>query len=349
MTNNTATVSQTEEMQTPPGVKIMNLVGATILSQALYVTAKLDIAELLRNGPQTSEYLAVATSSNEDALYRVLRALSSEGIFMEVSKRVFSNTEASETLLSDHPASTRDLTIWMCHPDHWNVYSKLEISVKTGKTIWEEVHGEPIFPYLFQTNTELGDIFNRAMTSYSQQTIPAILAAYDFSEADSIADIAGGYGHLLGAILQHYPDKEGVLFDLPEVLKGAPAMLESYGVADRSEIVAGNFTTDIPVVADVYLLKHIIHDWDDDICRQILGNIRKNMPENAKILIIDSVIPEENDPDFGKILDLEMLIAPGGKERTEEEFRSLLASAGFEMTRVIQTQSAVSVIEAIKA
>jgi hypothetical protein len=187
------------------------------------------------------------------------------------------------------------------------------------------------------------------MTSFSRQTIPAILDAYDFSGAGTIADIAGGVGHLLGAVLQKYPDAKGVLFEIRPVLASAPAMLDSYRVSNRVELVSGDFVGSIPVEADIYMLKHIIHDWYDDKCRKILGNIREFMPDGARVVIFDAVIPPGNAPHPGKILDLEMLISPGGMERTAEQFDSLLTSAGFRMTRVIPTPSPVGIVEAVKA
>ncbi len=334
--------------EVPPAGQLMELVGGAFISQAVYVAARLGIADLLADGPKSAEFIAVATVSDERAIYRVLRALSSVGAFVEVEPKVFANTPMTETLRSDHPESTRDITIWMGEPEHWKVYGGLAYSVKTGKPAWDAVHGEPIFPSLFHTNKELGDIFNRAMTSFSHQTIPAILEAYDFSSAGSIADIAGGYGHLLGAILKANPGVNGVLFEAEEVLAGAPEMLASYGVADRTQLVAGDFTDSIPVTADIYLLKHIIHDWYDDTNQKILGNIRESMPDNAKVLIIDAVISEDNEPHFGKIIDLEMLVSPGGMERTKTEFAELLANSGFALNRVIPTKSPVSIIEAVK-
>ena len=241
------------------------------------------------------------------------------------------------------------MTLWMLEPAHWHVYGDLMYSVKTGKTAWDNVHGEPVFDSLFGPMRDLGDLFNRAMTSYSLQTIPAILAAYDFSGFETIADIAGGYGHVLAAILKQYPSANGILFDMPVVLDGAPAMLDSYGVKDRVELVTGDFTKSVPVVADAYIVKHIIHDWYDDKCRTILGNIRAVMPDNAKLLIVDAIVPPPGEPHFSKFLDLEMLMLPGGKERTEDEFRELLGTSGFTMSRVIPTQSNVHIIEAVKA
>lgn len=341
-------VHQTQK-SVPPGAQLMEMVGSVVMAQAIYLAAKLDIAGLLKDGPKSAEFLAVATTSNEDALYRVLRALAAKGVFVELGDRVFSNTEVSETLQADHRFNTRDLTLWMLDPDHWKVYSELGTSVKTGEPVWEKIFGQPVFQDLFHANKPLGDVFNRAMTSYSQQTIPGILAAYDFSEFGTVADIAGGYGHLLGAVLDANPNCKGVLFDLPEVLTGAPEMLERYRVTDRVELVVGDFCDEIPVIADAYMLKHIIHDWYDEKCQKILGNIRRVMPDNARVLIIDSVISEGNSSDFGKVLDIEMLLVPGGKERTENEFRDLLGRSGFELVRIIRTPSPVCIVEAVKA
>ncbi len=332
----------------PPAAQLIQLVSGAFISQAIYVAAKLGIADLLADGPKSAEFLAVATVSDERAIYRVMRALASVGAFVETEPKTFANTPMTETLRSDHPESTREITIWLGEPEHWKVYGGLTYSVKTGKPAWDEVHGEPIFQSLFHTTKELGDIFNRAMTSFSHQTIPAILEAYDFSEAGTVADIAGGYGHLLGAILKANPGVNGILFDIEEVIAGAPEMLSSYAVADRTEVIAGDFNESIPVSADVYLLKHIIHDWYDDTNERILGNIRDSMPEGAKVLIIDAVISEDNSPHFGKIIDLEMLVSPGGMERTESEFAELLTNSGFALNRVIPTKSPVSIIEAVK-
>ncbi|HKX84757.1 MAG TPA: methyltransferase [Pyrinomonadaceae bacterium] len=334
--------------QLPADVQLLQLGLGAFVSSAVYVAAKLGIADLLADGPKTTEYLAVKTQMDERSLYRVLRSLASVGAFSEGPSKTFSNTPMSETMRSDVEGSTRDLVIWMGEPEHWKVYGDLLYSVKTGRPAWDHVHGESVFPYLFETNKPLGDIFNRAMTSYSHQTIGPLLAAYDFSQARTIADIAGGYGHLLGAVLQANTQAKGVLFDLASVLEGAPAMLDSYGVRERVELVEGDFFTEIPVRADVYILKHIIHDWYDDNCSLILKNIRASMPDEGKVLIIESVVPEGNEPSFSKIIDLEMLLAPGGMERTVSEFEQLLDSNGFKLNRIIPTQGPMSIVEAAK-
>ena len=348
MTNQNTSAAPAPET-IPPDAQLMQLVSGAFVSAAIYAAAKLGIADLLADGPKTAAKLAEETEMDERSLYRLLRSLASVGVFSEVESKTFTNTPMTETLRSDAPRSTRDLTIWMGEPEHWKVYGNLLYSVKTGKPAWDHVHGEPVFPYLFDTNKELGEIFNRAMTSYSHQSIGPVLEAYDFSGAKTIADIAGGYGHLLAAVLAANPTATGVLFDLPQVLEGAPQMLDSYGVTDRVELVAGDFTTEIPVKADIYMLKHIIHDWYDDKNQTILRNIRSNMPDDGKVLIIETVVPEGNEPHFSKIIDLEMLMAPGGIERTPTEFEKLLADSGFRMTRIIPTKGLMGIVEAVKA
>jgi hypothetical protein len=333
----------------PPDVQLLQLVSAAFVSQAIYVAAKLGIADLVADGPKTGHYLAEKTAAQERALYRLLRACASVGAFIEIESKTFANTAMTESLRSDNPRSTRDLTIWMGEEPHWRVYGNLLHSVKTGKPAWDLVHDEPVFPYLFKTNIELGEIFNRAMTSFSHQSIGPVLEAYDFSTAGTVADIAGGHGHLLAAVLAANPNVKGVLFDLPTVLEGADEMLERYDVKDRVETVEGDFFKEIPVKADIYLLKHIIHDWYEDNCQTILRNIRENMAEDGKVLIIEAVIPDDNAPHFGKIMDLEMLLSPGGVERTETEFAQLLTDSGFKLQRIIPTKGPISIVEAVKA
>jgi hypothetical protein len=331
----------------PPAAQLLQIATGMFPAAAVFVAAKLGIADLLAKGPKTAAELADSTDSDADALYRALRGIASIGVFHEGEGRTFSNTPMSE-LLRDTPGSARDLVLWMSEEPHWRVYGYLLYSVQTGKTAWDLVHGEPCFDSLFGSMKELGHTFNKAMSSFSQQTVPAILEAYDFSGAATIADIAGGYGHVLGAVLQKYPEAKGVLFEVPQVLDGAPAMLDSYGVRDRVTLMPGDFVESIPVTADIYMLKHIIHDWYDDKCEKILGNIRASMPPDAKLLILDAVVPPPGVPHFSKFLDLEMLMLPGGMERDAAQFESLLTRSGFKMTRIIPTQSSISIVEAKK-
>ena len=348
MTNSVSSVGAAPQ-SVPPDVQLLQMVSGAFVSAAIYTAAKLGIADLLAKGPASTAVLAEQTATDEQSLYRLLRALASVGAFQEVGVREFANTPVTDTLRSDHPRSTRDLAIWMGEPDHWRVFGHLLYSVRTGKPAWDHVHGEPVFPYLFNTNKELGEIFNRAMTSVSHEAIGPMLDAYDFSAARTVADIGGGHGHVLAAVLEANPHARGVLFDLPVVLPGAEEMMRSKGIADRVEFVGGDFFEKIPVVADIYILKFIIHDWYDDNNRKILGNIRESMPDDGRVLIVDTVVPEGNEPHFGKIIDLEMLMAPGGKERTAAEFETLLGDSGFKLTRIIPTKGMMSIVEALKA
>jgi len=333
----------------PPEAQIMQLTMGQFVAQAVYVAAKLGIADHLTNEPRSAADIAKATGADERSVYRLLRALSSLGVFVETDGHKFANTPLSETLLSDSPTSMRPMVLMVGDPEHGRVISDLLYSVQTGQPAWEHVHGVPAFKYFFEVNKEFGDIFNQAMTAGSHSQIGAVLAAYDFSDIGTLADIAGGHGHMLAAVLKKYPSMKGVLFDLGVVLAGAPAMLDSYGVKDRVELVEGDFFSDIPVVADAYVMKHIIHDWYDDNCQKILGCIRRSMPDHGRVLIVDSVIPPGNDPHPGKLLDLEMLVAPGGVERTQAEFETLLENSGFRLNRIIPTASPVSIVEAVKA
>lgn len=332
----------------PPQAQLMNLVGGSFISQAVYVAAKLGIADLLAKNAKTAADLARETGMHERSLYRLLRTLASVGVFRETEPKFFENTPVSETLLSDAPENLRDAAIWMGEEPHWRVFGHLLYSVRTGKPAWSQVHGEDVFPYLFETNRELGEIFNRAMTSFSGAVIPAIVEVYDFSDTNTLADIAGGFGHLLAGILKEYPNMNGILFDLENPLEGAKHLLEKEGVADRVELVEGDFFQSIPVEADAYILKHIIHDWDDERDVVILKNIATSMPANSKVLVCEMVVPEDNEPHFSKILDMEMLVSPGGIERTATEFAELFEKAGFKLTRIIPTKSPINIIEAVK-
>jgi ubiquinone/menaquinone biosynthesis C-methylase UbiE len=334
-------------MPVPPEAQLMQIVGGCFQSQAVYVAAKLGIADLLKTRPLPVSELARKTSTHERALYRLLRCLASLGVFRETDTKVFELTATAELLASDHPGSMRDAAIFMGEPWHWSVYGEMLYSVKTGKVAWERVHGKEVFPY-FQDHPEEYEIFNRAMTSFSTNTLPAIVEAYDFTGVKRLADIAGGHGMLLTGFLKANPELKGLLFDLPQVIEGAPALLEKEGVADRVELKTGDFFESIPGGADAYMMKFIIHDWDDDRALKILRNIHHVLPHDGRLLLVEMVVPAGNEPHFSKIQDLEMLVSPGGVERTPDEYRDLLAQSGFELRRIIPTKSPLSIVEAFK-
>ena len=331
-----------------PEVFITQLAFGALMTQALYVAAKLGIADLLVEKPQPVGQLAAATNTQERALYRVLRSLAGAGVFQEIEPRVFALTPPAELLRSDAPNSMRNGAIFMGEEWHWRVWGDTLYSVLTGKPAWGHVHGKEVFDY-FTANTEQAEIFNRAMTDMSMGTAPAVVEAYDFSGFKTLADVAGGHGYLLAQVLKANRNLRGILFDVPPVIEGAGAMLEREGVAGQVETIAGDFFASVPAGADAYMMKHIIHDWDDERAVRILRNISAVMPEGGKVLVVETVVPEGNEPHYSKLLDLEMLISPGGQERTAEEYRQLLAVAGLRLSRILPTRSPFSIIEAVRA
>ena len=316
-------------------------------SAALQTVLKLRVADHMSAGPTSVADLARKTSVNEDALYRVMRALASLGIFDEVSSRTFALTLAGR-MLQKGDSSFYNMGLWITSPFHFRVYANMLQAVTTGKPGVEQVTGMPVFEYFAQPeNRELSEIFNNAMSGFSAQVGPAALEAYDFSGIGTLVDIAGGHGMLLTSILQKYPEMRGILFDLPHVIEGATAVIDAAGVKDRCATRSGDFFKDVPD-GDAYIMKHIIHDWDDARAAQILGNIRRHLAgkPQGRLLLLEAVLQPGNQPDLGKLVDLEMLMMPGGKERSEAEFTALFKSAGFALTRVVPTKSPLSIIEA---
>jgi hypothetical protein len=342
-------IEMTTSIQTPQPVTFLTeLAFGMKMTQALYVVAKLGIADLLTSGPQHVRQLATSTESSERSLYRVLRSLAAVGIFRETEPKVFELTPYADALRSDGPNSFRNGAIFMGEEWVWKVMGQMLYSVQTGNSAWAQVHGSDAFDYL-AANPDHLEIFNRAMTDMSASAAPAIVEAYDFSPFKTIVDIAGGHGYLLSQVLQANVDLRGVLFDVEPVVSGAGAILEREGVTDRVRTVAGNFFESVPSGADAYMMKHIIHDWNDEQSIKILRNIAAVMSAHAKLLIIEMVVPEGNEPHFSKLMDLSMLVLPGGVERTEAEYHTLLADAGLRLDRIIPTQIPLSILEAVKA
>jgi hypothetical protein len=328
---------------TPEAVQhVFQLMTGHIVASAVNIAARLGLSDRLANGPRTAADLAGECGVNADALYRLMRALGSLGVYEEVSARTFGLTPAGAALC-DGPV--RWMALWIAGEFNLNVYANAMHSVKTGEPAVETTTGKPVFEY-FAANPELSKIFNDAMTGFSGVVIPAVLEAYDFSGIDTLVDIAGGHGAILSAILQKYPSMKGILFDLDHVIAGARPVIEAQGLSNRLSTTSGDFFAAVPAGGDAYIMKHIIHDWDDEKAAIILRNIRKVLPKQGRVILIESIIPAGNEPNLGKIIDLEMLVMPGGKERTEQEFRALFESAGFTLTRVVPTQSPLSVVEA---
>lgn len=330
-----------------PHQQLDRIISGYWISQAVYAAAKFGIADLLHAGPLTAEQLAEATSTHPGALYRLLRALASVGIFAEDEQNRFALTSLAEPLRSDATQSKRALALMM-GDEQFHAWSEIEHSIRTGRTAFEKVYGQPIFDYLAR-HPEKARIFDEAMTGIHGRESQALIDGYDFAGIDLLADLGGGNGSQLAAVLQQHSGMRGILFDLPHVIERARPNIEAAGVADRCELVGGSFFESVPGGAGAYLMRHIIHDWDDEQSLAILRTCHEAMAADSKLLLVESVIPPGNEPFGGKLLDLVMLLVPGGKERTAEEYRSLLAQARFELKRIVPTDSEISIIEAVKA
>lgn len=330
-----------------PQMQVMQLLTGKMAAQALTQAAELGVADQLRDGPRSAGELAAVLQVNEDALYRILRALAAVGFFSEQPGRVFANNGNSEALRSDVPDSMRSMARWLGEEaSWWKAWGNLSISLRTGESASEVTFGGTTFDFLGQ-NPRINDIFQAAMSNFSAATAQPVVDAYDFSGIQRIADVGGGHGKLLSSILAALPQATGVLFDLPEVIAGADATLRAGGQSERIEKVAGNFLEGVPGDVDAYIMKHIIHDWDDPRCVKLLQNCRKGLRPGGRVLIVEQVLTDRPDSTLAKLADLEMLVmTPGGRERSAAEFKELLRKAGFEMARIVSTQSPVCVVEA---
>jgi hypothetical protein len=333
--------------ETPPPQQLMELASGFAFTAALYPIAKLKIADLLVNGPLPVTELAQKTGSNADALYRVLRLLSSVGVFAELPGKLIALTPVSEFLRSDAPGSMRDTVLWLGNRFHFKVWSEMSHSVATGKPAVEHVYGQPCFDVIFG-DPEIAYDFNTAMTCFSQRIAPALLDAYDFSGIDTLMDVAGGHGAILCEVLSRYPAMKGILFDVSNVIEEATHHINALKMDHRCQTVEGSFFEKIPAGANAYYMQHILHDWADEHALKILANCRSALAgrKGGRLLVVDAVVPETSEPHFSKLLDLEMLLMPGGRERTESEWRNLFDKAGFEITRIVPMKAAESVIEA---
>jgi len=328
--------------------RLMGIASGFQLSVCLYVAAKLNIADRVVAGPRPVEKLAADTNTQADALYRVLRALISVGIFSEPQPRTIGLSPAAELLRSDIPGSIRGLVLWAAHPFLMHVSSDLMYSVSTGKPAIEHLYGKPAFE-CFASMPEVNYDFHTGMSAISAELAPAVLDAYDFSGIGTLMDVAGGHGYFICEALRRHPQMKGILLDQPGVVEGAKCTLCDMRVDDRCQPIAGNFFDHIPAGADAYFMQHIIHDWNDESALRILGNVRRALAArpDGRLIVVDMVLPEDSQPHPGKLLDLLMLMFPGGRERTEAEWRSLLEKAGFTITRIVSTKAADSVIEAV--
>ena len=339
-----AAAVQPQTQVPPPEARIAEILLSQIAPRLLYVMASLKLPDHLAAGPMTAEELAQVTSTHAPALYRVLRTLAGLGFVMEEAGHRFTLLPLGAALKSGTPSHAAALTIGgdilTRSLDH------LLFSVQTGKTGFEKSFGVPIFDWL-AANPAQAALFNDTMIGFHGMEPPAIAAAYDFSACKTIADIGGSTGNLLSVILSKYPGLRGILFDLPHVVKEAPAFIAQRGLADRIRIEPGSFFESIPSGADLYIMSHVIHDWNPEQCLTILGHCRRAMQQGGRLLLAEMVLPDGDVPHPGKLLDMVMLAAPGGEERTASQYAELLDKAGFKMTKVVPTQSLVSLVEAV--
>jgi len=330
----------------PPPMQMFLLSEGTTIFTAVTLAAELGIADLLANGPRSSDEIAQATSTHPGSLYRLLRLLSVVGVFSEAEPHRFEQTPLSELLRSGTPGSMRAWMKMVGLPAWGPMFAEAMHSVKTGEPSFNRSTGFEFFDYMTAHPRE-GEIFNDAMTAFGQGVVAAVVQAYDFGSARRLVDVGGGHGSLITAILQAHPHLNGTLFDLPHVADGARSALRAAAVADRCEIASGDFFASVPTGGDAYVLKWIIHDWDRDRAVAILRNCRRAMNQTGRLLLIEAVIPGPNEPHPGKIVDFIMLLGLGGQERTEQQYAGLLREAGFDLTKVVPTASPMSVIEAM--
>ena len=332
----------------PPHAQLIQMGMGYWVSRIVYAAAKLGLADHLAGGPKSAAELAGPTRTHAPSLHRLMRTLASLGILSEDVNHRFGLTFLGDALKTGAPGSARATILSLASDWWWRGWEPFLYCVETGKTGMEKALGMTGFEYLAKHPQE-ASYFNEAMIGFHGAEPPAVAAAYDFSAFETVVDVGGGTGNLLAAILERHPGPRGVLADLPHVVREAPALIESRALGDRVTIEAIDFFKSVPVGGDAYLLSHVIHDWNEDQCLTILGNCRKAMKPTSRLLIIEMVLPAGDTAHPGKLLDIAMLVMPGGQERTEEEYGTLLSKAGFPLTRVVPTESAVSVVEAVLA
>jgi ubiquinone/menaquinone biosynthesis C-methylase UbiE len=334
--------------ETPPPLQMLQVMAGFWVARCVYILAKLGIADVIKDGPLTADQLAAATGSHGPSLFRVLRALAAVGIVSQDEQDRFGATPLSDTLRSDVRGSLRAFAMTELGEEHYPAWGELLHSVQTGEIAFNKAFGEPVFDF-FATHPENARVFNDAMSGMTAQANEALHAAYSFAGSQKIMDVGGGHGGLITSILEKNPQMKGILFDSPQVIEGAEEKIAGSVVADRCELMGGDFFQSLPSGADTIILKWIIHDWNDEQSVAILKNCHRALPGNGKLVLVEAVVPETSEMHFSKFIDLNMLVMTGGRERTEKEFRRLYEDSGFKLTRIVPTGSPFSVIEGVKA
>lgn len=341
-----APATRHSERTLPPTALMLQMITGFWVSRAVFAAARLGVADHLEAGARTAEELAPLTGTHAPSLYRLLRALAAVGVFAEDGQGRFALTPLGDTLRTDTPGSLRYFAMAELGLDHYQAWEHLLHSVRTGGVAFEHHFGVPVWEY-YAHQPEYGAIFQRSLAGITEATQAAVLKAYDFSPCRLVVDVGGGHGSLIGAILQSHPALHGVLFDLPEVAAVAEQALAAAGVGMRCAVAGGDFFHEVPAGGDVYLLKWILHDWPDAQALEILERVRAAIRPDGRLLVVESVVPTGSEPSLAPWMDLNMMVMVGGRERTEAEYRDLLARAGFRLTRNLPTESVLQILEAV--
>lgn len=334
-------------MELPPQAQVLQFIMGPFVSQAIGAVARLGVADQLAKGAKSAAELAPLVSANSDALHRVMRALASVGFFTMSGER-FALTPVGEVLRSDVPGSMRNMAMAETDHAHWATWGRFPDAVRTGRKMSREALGEDAWDY-YASHPEDGKQFSRAMADISAMALQPVLAGFDFTGASTIVDVGGAHGALLAGVLAEYPNAKGVLVDLPHIVASAKDVLAAQGLASRVTTVPGDFFKEIPSGGDVYLLKHILHDWDDAHCVTILKNIRRAMKPTSKLLVVELALPETAEPSPAHFMDLNMLVMLDGRERTAKEYGALFAKADLKLAKFSPTMSPLGLAEAIPA
>ena len=331
-----------------PQQTMLDLITGYWVSQMVFVAAKLGIADALAKGPKTPDAIAEQVGAQAPAVRRLLRTLASVGVFAETPNGRFRLTPTAATLRSGVPGSLRDFALMIIDDHIWDAWGDLLHGVRTTEVPFEHVHGRPIFSYLL-ANPDKERTFAASMASISGPENGAVARAYDFGRCRQLVDVGGAHGHLLATILRRHRKVRGVVYDQPQVVAGVAASGFLAGLEGRVDVQGGDFFTSVPAGADAYVMKYVLHDWDDDRCVRILGLCRDAMAPGGRVLVVENVVEPGNRPGWAKRLDINMLVCLTGKERTRTEFRDLFARAGLALRRVLRTASPISVLEATAA
>jgi hypothetical protein len=332
-----------------PDAELMNLLTARFISRGIASAAELGLADHLEAGARTSGDVARALGADAPSLYRLMRMLAMAGVLVERDDGAFALTPVGACLRKSAPGSLAPMARFLGERSHDAAWAELTHSVRTGESGFRRAHGMRTFEWLAQ-HPDAATVFDDAMSSVTSTAAAAITAAYDFSPYRVIADVGGGQGRLLAEILEATPGARGVLFDRPQVVEEARRRLADHGLAARCAICAGDFFEAVPPGCDAYVLKNVLHDWDDESAAKILGNCAARLDEAGRVLVVEQGLTRPGVPSLAKVLDVEMLImTDGGRERTDAEYAALFAASGLRLARVVPTESPMQILEAVRA